>query len=450
MKKVFAIVVLVQLIFSSFNFSYSQTGRGILPHGAEVPVKFSKRLSSDNNEEVGAIVASDVLDSEGNKLIVSGTPVDVSIAKTSAKSVGKGGNLAIAMRSTKAVDGQTIDLSGNQLVNGKNRSGAAWTLTGVGCFVIPPFNFLFLLMKGKPAVISDTTILRDVRSATTYTINLSGEGGNLTMQSTSDQMQYRGGGDPLKGLNVNKNNVLQIGDYYALIIGVDKYKGTWQPLKNAVKDAKSVEALLREEYKFDHFKTLYDDQATRKNIISEMEWLVKNVKEKDNVLIYYSGHGEYKQDLNKGYWVPIDAQTTSTSDYVSNNDIQTFLSGIRSKHTLLISDACFSGDIFRGNTIAVPFENSERYYRDVHNLPSRQAITSGGIEPVMDGGREGHSVFAYYLLKALINNQSKFYDASQLYSTIKIPVTNNSEQSPQFQSIKNTGDEGGQFIFIKK
>jgi|GEM_PF-648727 hypothetical protein len=262
--------------------------------------------------------------------------------------------------------------------------------------------------------------------------------------------QYRGSGDPLKGLNVDKSTTLQVGDYYALIIGVDKYGGSWQPLKNGVKDAKAVEALLRQKYKIDVFKTLYDVQATRKNIITTMEWLAANVKEKDNVLIYFSGHGEYKQQLGKGYWVPVDAQTTSTSDYISNNDIQTFLTGIKSKHTLLISDACFSGDIFRGNTIGVPFENSERYYKEVNNLASRQALTSGGIEPVMDGGKEGHSVFAYYFLKALTGNTSKFYDASQLYSTIKIPVTNNSEQSPQFQAIKNTGDEGGQFIFIKK
>jgi hypothetical protein len=269
-------------------------------------------------------------------------------------------------------------------------------------------------------------------------------------QTSKEGSQFRGSGDPLKGLNVDKSTTLQVGDYYALIIGIDKYTGSWQPLKNGVKDAKSVETLLRQKYKIDVFKTLYDVQATRKSIITTMEWLAANVKEKDNVLIYFSGHGEYKQQLGKGYWVPVDAQTTSTSDYISNNDIQTFLSGIKSKHTLLISDACFSGDIFRGNTIGVPFENSERYYKEVNNLASRQALTSGGIEPVMDGGKEGHSVFAYYFLKALTGNVSKFYDASQLFSTIKIPVTNNSEQSPQFQAIKNTGDEGGQFIFIKK
>jgi len=275
-------------------------------------------------------------------------------------------------------------------------------------------------------------------------------GEKTTNTQDQDAPQYRGTGDPLKGLNVSKNNTLQVGDYYALIIGIDKYSGTWQPLKNAVSDAKAVEDLLKKNYKMDYFKTLYDNQATRKNIITAMEWLAANVKEKDNVIVYYSGHGEYKQQLGKGYWVPVDAQSSSVSDYISNNDIQTFLSGIKSKHTLLISDACFSGDIFRGNTISVPFENSERYYKEVNDLTSRQALTSGGIEPVMDGGKEGHSVFAYYLLKALVGNKNKFYDAGQLFSTIKIPVTNNSEQSPQFQSIKNTGDEGGQFIFIKK
>ncbi len=263
--------------------------------------------------------------------------------------------------------------------------------------------------------------------------------------------QYRGGGDPLKGLNVSTaKKDMEIGDYYALIIGIDNYRGEWSKLNNAVSDAKAVEKVLRTRYKFDHFKTMYNEQATRTNIIKEMEWLVDNVKEKDNVFIYYSGHGEFKQNLNKGYWVPVDATTNSISQFISNNDIQTFLGGIKSKHTLLVADACFSGDIFRGNTISVPYEDSDKYYKKVHELVSRQAISSGGIEPVMDGGREGHSVFAYYLLKSLKSNTSKYFDASQLYSNIKIPVTNNSDQSPKFQPIKNTGDEGGQFIFIRK
>ena len=36
------------------------------------------------------------------------------------------------------------------------------------------------------------------------------------------------------------------------------------------------------------------------------------------------------------------------------------------------------------------------------------------------------------------------------FITLKIPVINNSDQTPKLAPVKNTGDEGGQFIFIKK
>lgn len=262
---------------------------------------------------------------------------------------------------------------------------------------------------------------------------------------------YRGTGDPLKGLNVSKSkSVLIPGKFYALIMGVDNYKGQWNALQNAVRDAQGVELLLKNKYKFDNFKTLYDEQATRTNIINAFVWLVENAQENDNVFIYYSGHGEFNKALNKGYWVPADAQTISISAYISNSDIQTFLNGIKAKHTLLVSDACFSGDIFRGNTVKVNMENSEKYYTETYNLKSRQAISSGGIEPVMDGGKDGHSVFAYYFLQALKANEQTYIDAAQLFDKLKIPVTNNSDQKPDLQPIKNTGDEGGQFIFIRK
>ena len=262
---------------------------------------------------------------------------------------------------------------------------------------------------------------------------------------------YRGAGDPLKGLNVERQvKSIGTGKYYALIIGIDSYSGVWAPLKNAVNDAKAIEAVLREKYRMDDITSLYDAEATGENIIKALEGLVAKVKQDDNVFIFYSGHGEFKKELNKGFWVPVDAESESTYKYISNSDIQTFLGAIKSQHTLLIADACFSGDIFRGKTISVPFEASEKYYQKVNKLESRQAMTSGGIEPVMDGGKDGHSVFTYYLLQSLQNNESKYFDAGQLYNDLKIPVTNNSEQSPQLQPVKNTGDAGGQYIFIKK
>ncbi|MCH8288745.1 MAG: hypothetical protein IID12_06530 [Candidatus Marinimicrobia bacterium] len=39
---------------------------------------------------------------------------------------------------------------------------------------------------------------------------------------------------------------------------------------------------------------------------------------------------------------------------------------------------------------------------------------------------------------------------AQLFEQLKIPAANNSKQMPISQAVKNTGDEGGQFIFIRK
>ena len=271
------------------------------------------------------------------------------------------------------------------------------------------------------------------------------------VQQADDYALYRGGNDPLKGLKASKAiQEVSVGRYFALIIGIDSYSGEWKPLKNAVNDAKAMAAQLSGTYEFQSIKTLYNEQATRTNILKEYEWLIANVRENDNLLIFYSGHGDYKENLQRGFWVPVDATSSSVSEMISNTDIQAFLGAIKSKHTFLIADACFSGDIFRGKTLTIPYENSFKYYNQIYSKQSRTALTSGGVEPVMDGGKDGHSVFTYYLLKSLNSNQNKFFDASQLFNDIKVSVINNSNQTPGFSPIVNTGDEGGQFIFIKK
>jgi hypothetical protein len=238
------------------------------------------------------------------------------------------------------------------------------------------------------------------------------EGVDRTM--AQNYSEFRGGNDPLKGLNVAQAmKSVQVGEYYALIIGIDSYSGEWPPLRNAVNDARGVAQLLTGKYSINYLKTLYDKEATRDNILKQFEWLMQNARDNDNVFIYYSGHGEYIENMDKGFWVPVDATSKAISGYISNEDIRSFLSGIKSKHTLLVTDACFSGDIFRGKTMTIPYENSTRYYQKVYSLNSRKALTSGGVEPVLDKGKDGHSIFAYYFLEALNNNNEKYFDAGR-------------------------------------
>ena len=101
---------------------------------------------------------------------------------------------------------------------------------------------------------------------------------------------FRGGNDPLKGLNVAQAmKSVEVGEYYGLIIGIDEYSGEWPALRNAVNDAKGVAELLTSKYTFTSLKAMYNKEATRDNILAEFERLMSTAKANDNVFIYYSG-----------------------------------------------------------------------------------------------------------------------------------------------------------------
>ena len=80
------------------------------------------------------------------------------------------------------------------------------------------------------------------------------------------------------------------------------------------------------------------------------------MNENDKFLIYYAGHGYLDNDINKGFWLPINAQKEDPSNWISNSDITDQLIGIKSKHLLVIADSCFSGTLTRGIRIIFQFE----------------------------------------------------------------------------------------------
>jgi hypothetical protein len=87
-----------------------------------------------------------------------------------------------------------------------------------------------------------------------------------------------GGGRPLK---------LPPGNYHALVIGNNNYR-LLPPLRTAVNDAQEVARVLKEQYRFN--VTLLPN-ATRSDIMEALNLLREKLTSKDNLLIYYAGHG---------------------------------------------------------------------------------------------------------------------------------------------------------------
>ena len=240
---------------------------------------------------------------------------------------------------------------------------------------------------------------------------------------------------------------------WMLLIGIDKYSKL-SHLKNCVGDLETVRDILTEHYTFDRENVLqlFDEQATRENIIKKFEELARKAKPDDNVLIYYEGHGMYNRNFKRGYWLPVDAGTESTSQYFPSTDLQAFLGAIRSRSILVISDACFSGTLFAGDAKHVPYESTLPSILHAAKLKARQILTSGGNEPVADGWMflDQHSLFAHYLIAQLNRNTDKYLTAGSLFERVKAPVSSKGFQTPEYKTIQNAGDEGGEFLFVSK
>lgn len=243
------------------------------------------------------------------------------------------------------------------------------------------------------------------------------------------------------------------GDTWLFVIGIDSYL-SWPRLTTAVNDAKKVRDVLLERYHFDKDRLieLYDTDATRKNIMGGFVRLAKNVKPEDSVLIFYAGHGHLDPITKAGSWVPVESGTDDPSSWVKNNDIKDYLNAnaVQAKHILLVSDSCFAGDFFRGARGALP-EVNDAVVKKAYQLSSRQALTSGGVEPVTDSGFGGNSVFSHFLVAALKDNTKPFLIPSDLFPQVKAGVAQNAEQFPQLGGLYGVGgQEGGEFVFFLK
>lgn len=240
-----------------------------------------------------------------------------------------------------------------------------------------------------------------------------------------------------------------IGNFRALVIGINDYVDERIPdLQTAVGDARSVADILRRSYGFSDVRLLLDRQATDSAIIRALRRLATSSRGNDSVLIYYAGHGDLDRITHDGYWIPANATASDPSTYIENAVIQKYIKAIPARHVLLVADSCFSGALF-GTARAMPPIIDEKFYANLYRERSRWGLTSGNLTPVSDGGSGGHSIFAGQLIKALQQNRQPYVTPRQIYQRIAPVISNNSEQMPLAKPIRDTGDEGGEFIFIR-
>jgi hypothetical protein len=241
--------------------------------------------------------------------------------------------------------------------------------------------------------------------------------------------------------------MLRTRKYYALIIGNSKYQHL-KPLQTPVQDAKKLADLLEKKYGFEIRLLL---NATREQILLALNEYRAKLTIDTSLLIYYAGHGYYDSALEKGYWQPVDAREKDTIYWISVDDVTLAIKGLRATQILIISDSCYSGALTRGaEPISYLPQEREKFLLSMLEGKTRDLITSGSMEPVSDGGADGHSVFAGALFRGLSQMDRDIFTSDELfYKFIHESVVGNSNQTPQYSFIPNSGHDKGHFVFCR-
>lgn len=230
---------------------------------------------------------------------------------------------------------------------------------------------------------------------------------------------------------------------YGIVIGISKYKDPVMPdLYYPLQDARKVRDVIVNDYTFDNKNVILLENPTKEKIINTLDSLKNIITSNDNLLLFYAGHGTWDERTSMGYWLPSDAAARVYDNWIMNSIITGYVSQINARHTLVIADACFGGSIFRTRAF-IPEE--EKSLSDLYIKTSKKAMTSGDMTEVPDV-----SIFVKNFLQMLSDNKEDYLPSEQLFFRIKPTVVDAIDLIPQFGIIKNSGDQGGDFIFFRR
>ncbi|MCP4105965.1 MAG: caspase family protein [Desulfobacteraceae bacterium] len=125
-----------------------------------------------------------------------------------------------------------------------------------------------------------------------------------------------------RGYGQNEANPGELGNYHALIIGIDEYTG-WKHLKTPVNDVQTLKKILGERYfgfSPENITLRINKDATQATLRNDLKRITSELKENNNLLVYFAGHGEL--DKNEGYWVPVGGKKNEPDTWLSNSSIR--------------------------------------------------------------------------------------------------------------------------------
>jgi hypothetical protein len=194
---------------------------------------------------------------------------------------------------------------------------------------------------------------------------------------------------------------------HVVAVGINKYSDPRLTLGYSVPDAKAIvdqmQRAAKGAFSAVEVRALYDNQATRANIIAALKGLT-GVDENDVVVVYLAGHGIVVGD--DWIFLPHEAKMQKKfEDYrkgaITAREMQDALVAAQAQRVLVMIDSCQSGA-----TVETFFERQQNFERRYIRNFSRVA----GVTVIAASRRDqeaielpslGHGLFTYVVLKGL-------------------------------------------------
>ena len=267
----------------------------------------------------------------------------------------------------------------------------------------------------------------------------------------------------------------------ALLVGINAYPNPNNNLRGCINDIVDMEYFIASKnkvYQKENIRTLTDSRATKKGILTALNWLLLGASAGDQILFQYSGHGAqlpsnahaYEKDGLDEIICPYDfngedAAETAISDKEFSSIFAKIPQGV---HFVWISDSCHSEDLSRKHEIIETNNGNSNYdfketrfrrfnYKDstqqaeavapiaslgIAAIPLHGALLSGCASHQLSAdayiNNRFNGAFTHYLIKNLsLYGQDASMQEIVKYVNIDL-MENDYDQNPQSEGLLAT------------
>lgn len=258
--------------------------------------------------------------------------------------------------------------------------------------------------KSLPVDRSQLQLPKSREQTTTFKLPVTLVGGSnvfTASASNKDKVEASSPAVEYTSDHITKNSVC-----YLVAVGINQYKNPRMVLTYARPDAESfIETMEKKGTLFKNVElhTLYDQEASRANILKKLDDLAGKIHPEDVFVFYYAGHGSMVD--NQFYFIPTESLRlydagSLKDDAIDASVLQEKLKNIRALKQLIIMDACQSGGSVE--LLATRGASEEKAIAQLSRSAGIHVMASAGSDQFATEFAElGHGLFTYLLLKAL-------------------------------------------------